>query len=224
MDQRELLDKAVNKLGEVAERFHFVLVGGCALGCLVKDSPEPPRTTVDVDFIVHASLSRMDDLERELRALGFKHDPEVRCRFTCEDLTIDIVQWPSPDGANANVWYEIASQTASNWQTPSGQKIKVIHAPVFVATKLEAMQARASSYLNSHDLEDIVTVLDWRNQLVDEVRASNGELRHYLETEFERLLGDSGFTEAIGWHLRGERQDRKDAIIEIMQRLAGLRE
>jgi len=45
----------------------------------------------------------------------------------------------------------------------SGRIISLIAAPVFIATKLEAFHDRGGGdFLASHDLEDIVTVVDGR--------------------------------------------------------------
>jgi len=51
---------------------------------------------------------------------------------------------------------------------PSGRYICLITAPVFIATKLEAFHDRGGGdFLVSHDLEDVVTVIDGRPALID---------------------------------------------------------
>ena len=55
-----------------------------------------------------------------------------------------------------------------------GETIKLIAAPVFIATKLEAFKDRGKDasgqpdLLGSHDLEDIITVSDRRPELIEE--------------------------------------------------------
>ena len=74
----------------------------------------------------------------------------------------------------ANQWYPLAITTAQPVTLPSGQTIKLIAAPVFIATKLEAFKDRGKDasgqpdLLGSHDLEDIITVSDRRPELIEE--------------------------------------------------------
>lgn len=49
----------------------------------------------------------------------------------------------------------------------------------------------------SHDLEDLISVIDGRASIVDEVRASAGAVRSFLRQEFTRLLADPGFLDAL---------------------------
>lgn len=56
--------------------------------------------------------------------------------------------------------------------------IKLIRAPYFLATKLEAFAGRGEGdFQASHDLEDLVTVLDGRAGLLEEVRGASRELQ-----------------------------------------------
>ena len=93
---------------------------------------------------------------------------------------------------------------------PSGKSIKLIAAPVFIATKLEALKDRGKDasgqpdFLGSHDLEDIITVADRRPELIDECRAMPGELRDYLAQEFSALFANADFETTIAGHLPGD--------------------
>lgn len=72
---------------------------------------------------------------------------------------------------------------------PSGTAIRLITAPLFVATKFEAFADRGNEdLLASHDLEDIVNILDGRPQLIDEIERAVPELRTYLAEKAMRLL------------------------------------
>jgi hypothetical protein len=49
----------------------------------------------------------------------------------------------------------------------------VISPPYFIATKPEAFKSRGrGDYNNSHDLEDLLTVIDGREAIVEEIAAS----------------------------------------------------
>jgi hypothetical protein len=72
---------------------------------------------------------------------------------------------------------------------PSGTIIKLITAPAFLGTKFEAYSDRgAGDMLASHDLEDIINVLDGRPGLLEEVENAPAELRAYLRGRFTELL------------------------------------
>ncbi len=72
--------------------------------------------------------------------------------------------------------------------------IRLITAALFLATKFEAFHGRGQNdYLASHDLEDLITVIDGRQELVDEVKNVDSELRRYIAIELKRLLGESDF-------------------------------
>ena len=71
-------------------------------------------------------------------------------------------------------------------------------APVFLATKLEAFHGRGKGdYLFSHDLEDLMAVVDGRASLLEECRLSPPELRNGLAAQFRVLLNTPAFLEAL---------------------------
>lgn len=81
----------------------------------------------------------------------------------------------------------------------------MVTAPYFPATKLVAFDGRGKGdYMMSHDMEDIVAVLDGRSETVDEVKRSRQKLRRYLVARFNALLGDRNFLDALPGHLPGD--------------------
>jgi len=77
-------------------------------------------------------------------------------------------------------------------------EIRMVTAPYFVATKLEAFKGRgAGDFPGSHDLEDVVSVVDGRETLSTEVRAAGAGLREYVHREIARLLANPGFIDAL---------------------------
>ena len=108
---------------------------------------------------------------------------------------------------------------------PTGDTIRLIRAPVFLGTKLEAFGDRgAGDFLASHDLEDVLTIADGREELVAETRDAPAELRHYLADRFSALLGTAGFIQAIPGHLPGDpaSQARAPALLRRLRVLAEL--
>jgi hypothetical protein len=169
------------------------------------------------------------DLESRFRELGFTNDtsPEAPiCRWKRGEVLVDLM--PTAEGILGfhNPWYRMAVDTAQAYSLPDGTEIKLITAPVFLATKLEAFKGRGKGdFQASHDLEDIVTVINGRDSLMEEFNASSAELRGYLQDEFSTLLGNTDFLDALPGHLSPDRasQQRIRIVLERVKALAGQR-
>ena len=69
---------------------------------------------------------------------------------------------------------------------------------IFIATKLEAFAGRGNNdYLFSHDLGDLLAVIDGRDVLIDECRRSTPELKNYLRERISGLLATAAFLECV---------------------------
>jgi hypothetical protein len=122
-----------------------------------------------------------------------------------------------------NRWYSLAVKTAQDVRLPSGRIIKLVTAPVFIATKLEALRDRgAGDYLSSHDLEDIVTVIDGRPSLSDEISIAPAELQAYIQGQLDSLFLSNAFIEALQGHLPGDAASQA-RLPELIRRLRSLR-
>lgn len=98
----------------------------------------------------------------------------------------------------ANRWYPLAMQTAREVTLPGGLAIRLISAPAFLATKFEAFADRGrGDLLGSHDLEDIVNVVDGRPELVSEITEAGAGLRQYLAAQCGSLLDTPRFMDAL---------------------------
>jgi hypothetical protein len=85
---------------------------------------------------------------------------------------------------------------------PSGQIIKLVTPPLFLATKLEAFRGRGGGdFLASHDLEDIIAVVDGRHELLEDVMRSAAPLRAHIAREITALLQMPEFNQALPGHL-----------------------
>lgn len=201
----EILTLAVDQLGDLVDE--LVFLGGCATGLLITDPAAPPiRVTRDVDAIVQVmSLSDYHNLELRLRVHGFAEDmsPEAPvCRWKGGDVILDIMPTDERILGFGNKWYEAASRNAESITLPSGHLINMVSAPYFLITKLEAFNGRGNGdYLMSHDIEDIVAVLDGRPEVFDEVRQAETSLKQELYSRFSNLIKDGRFVDAIAGHM-----------------------
>ncbi len=227
-------DANLAKLVTVAERLgpllhKVVFAGGCATGLLVTDEAVPDvRATVDVDMIIDV-ISRADyhRIEKKLRELGFSQpiddDTQIICRWEIDDIKVDIMPTDESILGFSNRWYSDAIKTAQEIQLGDKLRVKLLTAPYFLATKLEAFRGRGKGdYLASHDMEDIITIIDGRPELIDEIRASSHVLRKYLATEFTKEMGSDDFREAIPGHLLPDEssQARLSIIIQRLEQIA----
>jgi hypothetical protein len=230
----DFLLSAVQKLEPLLDRLAFV--GGCATGLLVSDpAAAPVRVTIDIDVIVEltsdlgsapsASYAELVKLEEHLRQLGFRESQEEdapRCRWLSGKVVLDVMPTDPAVLGFSNRWYRPALENAQ-WATVGEFRIRLITSPYFLATKLEAFHGRGSNDLRmSHDLEDIISVIDGRAELVDEISASPPELRQYLGAEFQALLSDPAFSDALPGHLLPDAasQERAPTIIARMRQIA----
>jgi hypothetical protein len=98
----------------------------------------------------------------------------------------------------SNRWYPLAVETAQQLVLPSGITIRLISAPAFMATKLVAFADRGNrDFLASHDLEDVINLIDGRPELIDEVAQSPIELRTWLTAQCRMLLDTPAFHDGL---------------------------
>ncbi|MDO8767835.1 MAG: hypothetical protein Q7K57_03875 [Burkholderiaceae bacterium] len=215
-------------LGELRET--LVFVGGCATGLLVTSvRAQAIRMTDDVDLVAHVtSQQEYHQLEKRFSALGFVHDLSAEapiCRWICKGVTVDLMPTLPDILGFHNRWYGMAVETAETLILSEGLSIRLITAPLFLATKIEAFKGRgAGDFLTSHDLEDIITVVDGRNTLLDEITLCNDHLKTYLGAEFTTLMTNDRFLEALPGHLPGDRgsQQRLGSLLTKLRQIASL--
>jgi hypothetical protein len=98
----------------------------------------------------------------------------------------------------------------------------VVTAPFFVATKLEAFKGRGcGDFFGSHDLEDLIAVVDGRASLIAEATAA---LRAYVRNEVRTLLATAGFHDALPGYLLPDEasQARITTVVQRLEALASL--
>lgn len=221
----QILEMAVAYLGPLAD--DMVFLGGCATGLLLTDIAAPPiRVTQDVDVITEvASLADYHRLSGQLRKRGFKEDQSSDapiCRWVAAGVVLDVMPTRPEILGFGNEWYQPALDAAVGVELPSGKRIRMVTAPYFLATKLAAFIGRGKGdYVTSHDIEDIVAVLDGRPEIVNEVRQVNETLRKHLMARFAALLRDKNFVAALHGHLPGDTASQARAPL-VMERITGI--
>lgn len=208
----------------------FVFVGGAVAGLLITDPAMPSiRPTEDVDLVVQATVLReYHAAEAALKAQGFVQDMSADapiCRWRISNWSVDVMPMEKSVLGFANRWYPLAVATSQPFTLPSGKVIKLIIAPVFVATKLEAFADRGKGdFLFSHDLGDMIAIVDGRDRLLEECRQAAPELKAYLQFKFAELIGNSAFRQALSGHLPPDAasQARLPSLERSLNELANL--
>lgn len=140
-------------------------------------------------------------LARQLAKMGFRQsaaeaDPPYRWRIGT--VKLDVMPIDEKVLGFTNRWYEVALKNARSVELPGNLTIRAVTAPYFVATKLEAFLDRGKGdYFSSHDLEDVLSVVDGRPELTDELQQSEPELKAFVAKTFADLLADDDFLNAL---------------------------
>ena len=222
-----MIRHVAQRLGDLRDR--VVFVGGCATGLLLTDPAMPDvRVTQDVDVIVEiASRRAYYRLEKELRGKGFKQDMGEGapvCRWLIDQIKVDVMPTQSDILGFTNRWYLPAITNATSVELAGDLTIRLVAPPYFLATKFEAFRGRGGGdFQASHDMEDIITVLDGRPEIVSEIRASADDVKMFLSASFCEFLSKDEFLDAIPGHLPPDRasQARLPYVMGRLKEIAG---
>jgi predicted nucleotidyltransferase len=223
----QMLEVVAQALGqELCQEVAFV--GGCTTALLLTDefSREEVRYTDDVDLVVHLTgYDQWQKLVAQLQQKGFKQSQqdEVICRLRLGELKVDFMP---EDAETANLlgcnnrWFKDGLANAQWHELPSGCRIRLFTPPYFLGSKLEAYAGRgAQDPLNSQDLEDILNLVNGREELLQEVDASARELRVYLAQALAVLLENNYFGMKVQDAARGD-NEREQIIWQRLHHIA----
>lgn len=224
---RALFESVVHLLAPLLDE--LVFVGGCMTGLFITDPAAGGiRPTRDVDAIVDVtSYAEYTALAERLRKLGLHEDTTPGaplCRWRQRNLIVDVMPVNEHVLGFSNRWYPAAIETAQTLEV-AGHAVRVVTPALFMATKLEAFHGRGhGDVVASHDLEDIIAVVDGRQELASEVAAAPTDVRDYVTSELRALLEDRDFMEALGGFLLPDpaSQERRGLLEQRLRSLAVL--
>jgi predicted nucleotidyltransferase len=215
--QKKMLETVAQALGrDLLKQVTFV--GGCTTGLLLTDefAKERVRNTNDVDLIFHVmGYVRYLDLQNQLRNRGFsvgEPDPSENmpiCAMKIGNLRVDFM----PDDPSilgfTNRWYKDAIKSASSYNLKENLNIRLVSPVYFLATKIEAYKGRGGNDpLTSRDIEDLLSLVDGREEIIEEIRASEDVVREYISSELGKLMSSDGFEWAISSQANGSEQEK----------------
>lgn len=195
------LRRIAEALGELREQ--VVFVGGAVAGLLVTDPlADAVRATRDVDAVVNADRALFHRIEEALAKRGFARDisSDVICRWVHKDsgVLFDLMPVQPEVLGFSNRWYPYAVESAVFVDLGAGLTIRLVSAAAFVATKLEAFAGRGNGdFMSSHDLEDVLNIVDGREELADEMGAAPTQLRQAVAAAIAQLLKNPDFVNVL---------------------------
>jgi predicted nucleotidyltransferase len=203
---------------------NVVYVGGAMVSLYIDDtSAEDVRPTKDIDITMEiASLGELEKIREELIQKGFyqTNEDNVICRFRYEDIKVDVMATKPVGWAPANPWFEPGFKYIVR-STIDEIEIKYLSLPFFLATKFTAFYDRgAKDPRTSHDFEDIVYLLNYTTNLVEQILTAPNDVKVYLMSCFSDVLSDSVKQEAILGNLFYEDQEhRHQKIVEKLKKI-----
>jgi hypothetical protein len=223
----EMLAAIARRLSPLLDE--LVFVGGCATGLLVTDpAAAEVRPTYDVDAIAEiTSYAEYMEFAERLRKLGFREDDSEGapiCRWVHEGIKLDVMPMQGAALGFSNQWYEAATANALQIQL-DGLTLHVVTAAYFLATKLDAFKDRGKNdYYASHDLEDVIAVMDGRPGLMDELRNASPDVQQYIAEVVGELLAHEEFCACLPGYLLPDaaNQARLPRLFETLQKISDL--
>ena len=208
----------------------LVFVGGCTTTLLITDrAAADVRPTYDVDAIAEiTSYADYVDFSERLRKIGFTEDTSEGapiCRWRQKKTILDVMPLDEKILGFSNRWYRPAMKSAKERELEPGLSIRVVNSVYFCATKLEAFASRGKGdYMASHDLEDLLSVIDGRPELVREIQSAPLDVLAYIASEVRALLDTEAFVDALPGHLHPDAasQARVATILDRMRQIRTL--
>ena len=195
----------------------IVFVGGAVVSLYADDAAaDEIRPTQDIDMTLKiAGLSHWQALQEKLASLGFYPDPfgHAVCSYKYKNIPIDIMSTEDGPLGPTNKWYQIGFENL--WTVKAmHQEIQILSAPCYLATKFEAFRSRGNDYRTSHDIEDIIYVLDNRTTVAEEIRADDERIYNFIKTQLQDIVNQGLLHEVLMAHIHPLMMEERLAIVE----------
>lgn len=142
----ELLERGAVALDDLVDE--VVFVGGATIPLWITDpAAPPPRPTKDVDVIIEvATRSAYYAFEDQLRAVGFRNNKEVICRWHHpeQELVLDAMPMDATLLGFENEWQERAFPHAVSVELPSGASIRAVPPPFSAGDEARGLRGQGA--------------------------------------------------------------------------------
>jgi len=205
MTNQEYLAAVASALGPLVEE--VVFTGGL----IVQEYWTVPalretRATVDADVIVEAATyMEYAAFGRRLGERGFLQLANAETppyRWIKDDLVLDVMPIDATVLGFTNRWYRSGVARAIQVSLDDTVSIRILDAPHFLASKLEAYRGRgADDAFISHDVEDVVSVVAGRPVCVEETKAADPELAAWIGSVLRGVFPEARRVEMVAVHI-----------------------
>lgn len=205
---------------------HVAFVGGSTTALLISDpiTREAVRYTDDVDLIVRVKGHKeWYQWQQKLKQQGFtvSMEDDVICRMRLGTQKVDFMPDDESILGFSNRWYHQALLNVQPHPLSENITINILAPAYFIATKLEAYLGRGNNNpMESHDMEDIINLVDGRETLANEIETADTEVRNYIAQQFHSLLQHSDFEYAVQGNLQDN--NRTDLFFKRWELIAAL--
>lgn len=214
----DILKLTVKELAPINDE--IVYLGGSTISLYITEPQHIKiRETFDVDCIVEvAHREEYETFSKKLRNLGFSEeiDSQVTCRFKKGELILDAMPTDEKILGFSNPWYKEGFKKSIKYDL-DGTQINIFDLPYLIATKIEAFNGRGKGqYSYSHDIEDIVTLIDGRHDFTEVLATADPKIKQYLIEEFTNLANEKRFIDSLDAHIsdRVNIKGRKEIVLE----------
>jgi len=144
------------------------------------------------------------------------------CRWLLDDKIIDSMPTRGDILGFSCVWYPLAYETATPIQLPDGTVIRLVTPACFLATKLSAFADRGRrDPITSHDLEDVIAVIDGRQEIVSDVSQAPAILRSAIRELLDKVLALQDAEDVVAAHLLPDAKSQERLPL-VLDRIRGL--
>ena len=121
-----------------------------------------------------------------------------------------------------NKWYKEGFKNTQNYVLSPNCSIRILTAPYFIASKLEAFFSPYRKYhldpYASHDFEDIIYILDNCENIVELIQSSNEPVKTYIQQQFDFLLKNKPIVYVLSGIIRDSENEIR--VLNIFQNIA----
>lgn len=199
----DALAKVAEALGDLNRS--IVFVGGAVVSIYADDdAADEVRPTQDIDLVLGLAKMNEHKLNSQLAERGFHLDIHSQkiCTYRYNGIPVDIMSTGETMHSPTNRWYTVGFDSIQTIEV-MGVPIRVLSAPCFLATKFEAYNRRGNGdYRLSHDIEDILYIIDNREMIVEELKEADPSIQFFVKSEIRKILNSPNTDEIVSSHLQ----------------------
>jgi predicted nucleotidyltransferase len=221
--------KTVEKIATALEEINdeVIYIGGAIVSLYANDlGADPPRPTKDIDISVqvgtYAQMKKLSERLAEKRIYPLPSESHMY-KYHYDNIEIDIIPYDDTPLGPTNKWLKPGFDNPYSVNI-GNVSIKILQINYYLATKWEAYKNRGNDPRTSHDFEDIIYLIDNNTELLNEIRKSEQNLKHYLMKMSNEILSHQSLNEIIECHLNPFTvKERSEIVINKLKEINALK-